>query len=69
MRENRVNRERKDLHCPKPLVSFVTENGSGPSLKMSYDPVREGWGQVNLLAAFFTKSTRLVSVSRYLQER
>lgn len=29
MRENRVNSEGKDLHCPKPLISFVTENGSG----------------------------------------
>lgn len=30
MRETRVNRGEKDLHCPKPLISFVTENGSGP---------------------------------------
>jgi putative transposase len=28
-RENRVNSGRKDVHCPKPLTSFVTENGSG----------------------------------------
>jgi hypothetical protein len=27
--ETRVNRGEKDLHCPKPLISFVTENGSG----------------------------------------
>jgi putative transposase len=27
--ETRVNSGRKDLHCPKPLTSFVTENGSG----------------------------------------
>ncbi len=30
MRETRVNSGRKDLHCPKPLVSAATENGSGP---------------------------------------
>ena len=24
---------KKDLHCPEPLVSFVTENGSGPFLR------------------------------------
>jgi putative transposase len=46
-RENRVNSGRKDLHCPKPLVSFVTENGSGPKRKLSYDLVRERRGQVN----------------------
>ena len=46
VRENRVNRGEKDLHCPKPLVSFVTENGSGSSWKVSYDPVREERGQV-----------------------
>lgn len=28
-RETRVNSGRKDLHSPKPLVSLVTENGSG----------------------------------------
>jgi len=28
-RETRVNSERRDSHCPKPLASFVTENGSG----------------------------------------
>jgi hypothetical protein len=29
VRETRVNSGRKVLHCPKPLASFVTENGSG----------------------------------------
>jgi hypothetical protein len=29
VRENRVKSGRKDLHCPKPLTSLVTENGSG----------------------------------------
>ena len=29
VRENRANSGRKDLHCPKPLVSFVAENGCG----------------------------------------
>jgi len=32
VRETRVNSGRKDLHCPKPLISFVTENGSGPGI-------------------------------------
>jgi hypothetical protein len=40
---------RKDLHCPKPLVSFVTENGSGPKRKLSYDRVGGEWGQVRAI--------------------
>jgi hypothetical protein len=31
VRETRVNSGRKDFHCPKPLTSLVTENGSGSS--------------------------------------
>jgi hypothetical protein len=46
VRETRVNRGRKDLHCPKPLTSPVTENGSGPSCNLSYPYVNESWGQV-----------------------
>ena len=48
MRETRVNSRRKDLYCPEPLTSFVTENGSGPSQELSYSYVNENRGQVIL---------------------
>jgi uncharacterized protein (TIGR02391 family) len=32
VRETRLNSGRKDLPCPKPLTSLVTENGSGSAL-------------------------------------
>jgi hypothetical protein len=35
MRETRVSNGGKDLHCSKPLASFVTENGSGSLLQTS----------------------------------
>jgi hypothetical protein len=51
VRENRVNCGRKDVHCPKSLTSFVTENGSGSSCNLSYSYVNESWGQVTVARA------------------
>jgi Integrase core domain len=46
-RETRVNSGRKDLPRPKPLTSFVTENGSGPARRKSHYPWTRNGGQVN----------------------
>src|SRR5581483_2581779 len=48
VRENRVSSGRKDLHCPEPITSFVTENGSGSSRNLSYSYVNESRGQVKV---------------------
>ena len=37
-------RARRKLHCPKPLISFVTENGERSSRKLSYSYVNRKQG-------------------------
>ena len=62
MRETRVNRGEKDLHCPKPLISFVTENGSGSSSKHLGNRVWETKGAELLSALVLAFATFLASL-------
>lgn len=61
-----MNKGKMTFNCPKPIVSVVTEKGSGSARRTSYDLVRRVWGQLSAIPSHHQqKEPRMVHCTEF----